>query len=75
MFFPLQIYSCDTGKKRRPLKHGSLYGLPVTAVKFIPYKDDRLLTAGTDCTKIGTDPKGSPQMVMQQSENNLPYYT
>ena len=41
----IQVYACDTGKKRRPLKHGSLYGLPITAVKFFPFKDDQLITA------------------------------
>ncbi|CAH3117061.1 unnamed protein product [Porites lobata] len=46
----IQVYACDTGRKRRPLKHGSLYGLPITAVKFFPYKDDQLITARADGT-------------------------
>lgn len=46
----IQVYACDTGRKRRPLKHGSLYGLPITAVKFFPYKDDQLITASADGT-------------------------
>ncbi|EDO48733.1 predicted protein [Nematostella vectensis] len=46
----VQVYSCDTGKKRRPLKHGSLYGLPVTTVKFFPFKDDRLMSTTSDGT-------------------------
>ena len=41
----IKVYACDTGKKRRPLKHGSLYGLPITTVKFFPFKDDQLITA------------------------------
>lgn len=46
----IQVYACDTGRKRRPLKHGSLYGLPITAVKFFPFKDDQLITASSDGT-------------------------
>ena len=41
----LQVYECVPGKKRRPLKHGSLYGLPITTAKFFPFKDDQLITA------------------------------
>ena len=39
------MYSCETKRKRRPLKHGSLYGLPITALKFFPFKDNELITA------------------------------
>ncbi|KAK3751366.1 hypothetical protein QZH41_009310 [Actinostola sp. cb2023] len=46
----VQVYCIETARKRRPLKHGSLYGLPVTAVKFLPYKDDRLMSATSDGT-------------------------
>lgn len=45
LHFIVKVYACDTGRKRHPLKHGSLYGLPITAVKFFPYKDDQLITA------------------------------
>ncbi|KAK2572589.1 COMPASS-like H3K4 histone methylase component WDR5A [Acropora cervicornis] len=41
----IQVYSCGSQRKRRPLKHGSLYGLPITALKFFPFKDDQLITA------------------------------
>ncbi|XP_031563078.1 uncharacterized protein LOC116298688 [Actinia tenebrosa] len=46
----VQVYSMESGKKRRPLKHGSLYGLPVTTVKFLPYKDDKLMSTSSDGT-------------------------
>lgn len=41
----IKVYSCESQRKRRPLKHGSLYGLPITALKFFPFKDDQLITA------------------------------
>lgn len=46
----IQVYSCETKRKRRPLKHGSLYGLPITALKFFPFKDNELITASSDGT-------------------------
>lgn len=46
----IQVYECVPGKKRRPLKHGSLYGLPITTAKFFPFKDDQLITASADGT-------------------------
>lgn len=46
----IQVYECNTGKKKKPLKHGSLYGLPTTCVKFFPFKDDVLIAAGADGT-------------------------
>lgn len=46
----IQVYSCESQRKRRPLKHGSLYGLPITALKFFPFKDDQLITASSDGT-------------------------
>lgn len=43
----IQVYECNTGR-RKLLKHGSLHGLPTTSVKFFPFKDDELITAGAD---------------------------
>ena len=34
------------GKKRRPLHHGSNFGLPVTCVKFYPFNSNFLITTG-----------------------------
>ncbi|XP_078357929.1 uncharacterized protein LOC144642747 [Oculina patagonica] len=46
----IQVYECSTRRKKRPLKHGSLYGLPITSAKFFPFKDDQLITASADGT-------------------------
>lgn len=40
----IQVYSVKHGKKRRPLRHGSNFGLPVTCAKFYPFKNNILIT-------------------------------
>lgn len=41
----IQVYSVRQGKKRRPLRHGSSFGLPVTCVKFYPFNSNFLVSA------------------------------
>lgn len=41
----IQVYSVKQGKKRRPLRRGSNFGLPVTCAKFFPFKNNVLITA------------------------------
>jgi hypothetical protein len=44
--FNIQVYSVKQGKKRRPLRHGSNFGLPVTCAKFYPFNSNFLITTG-----------------------------